>query len=1097
MADSRRYALGNQLDIEQLLLEAQHRWLRPAEICEILRNYQKFCIAPEPANMPSSGSLFLFDRKVLRYFRKDGHNWRKKKDGKTVKEAHERLKAGSIDVLHCYYAHGEENENFQRRSYWMLEDDLSHIVLVHYREVKGNRTNFNRIKETEEAIPYSQETEDILPNSEIDSSGASNFHLNNYRVPSQTTDTTSLNSVQASDYEDTESAYNHQASSGLHCFLESQQSMVEKINAGLANPYFDASSSRDFQGKLSAISRVDFVSLTLADKVKDSNNPESKHLDFALWDDILGNGTSGGEAVPLQPSFPETQPDTIGVLSKQENQILGQLFTSNLEIQEFGSHLQVQEEWQTSESKLPLDRVVQTELASEVTSKFHEDVIRANLLNSLEPCFADNDNLQNHPIQNNLQVQLSNTEHEDYLKSDRENKMANYSFAIKPPLLDGSLSEEGLKKLDSFNRWMSKELGDVNESHMQSSSGAYWDSVASESRVDGSSISSQVHLDNYILGPSLSQDQLFSIIDFSPNWAYEGSEVKVLITGRFLKSQQEAEICKWSCMFGELEVPAEVIADGVLRCHTPVHKAARLPFYVTNSNRLACSEVREFEYRVSHIKDMNVIDSYSKTSEILHMQFGKLLCLSSVCPSNSDSIGVSEKSQLSDKISSLLKEDDDEWDQMLNLVSEDYSPEKAQEKLLEKLLKEKLHVWLLQKAAEGGKGPSVLDKCGQGVLHFAAALGYDWALQPTTVAGVSVNFRDANGWTALHWAAFCGRERTVAFLISLGAAPGALTDPCPQYPSGRTPADLASANGHKGIAGYLAESALSAHLVSLKLDTKEGDAAEISGSKAVQTVSERSATPISNGELSEGLSLKDSLAAVCNATQTAARIHQVFRVHSFHQKQLKEYVCGTFGMSDEQALSLLAVKMHKSGQHDLPVHTAAIRIQKKFRSWKGRKEFLIIRERIVKIQAHVRGHQVRKNYKKITWSVGILEKIILRWRRKGSGLRGFKSEALTEGSRIQDTSSKEDDYDFLKEGRKQTEERLQKALARVKSMVRYPEGREQYSRLLNVVAEIQETKVYDGVLNSTEEAADLDDDDLIDLEALLDQDDDTCMPPTM
>ena len=40
----------------------------------------------------SGGSLFLFDRKVLRYFRKDGHNWRKKKDGKTVKEAHERLK---------------------------------------------------------------------------------------------------------------------------------------------------------------------------------------------------------------------------------------------------------------------------------------------------------------------------------------------------------------------------------------------------------------------------------------------------------------------------------------------------------------------------------------------------------------------------------------------------------------------------------------------------------------------------------------------------------------------------------------------------------------------------------------------------------------------------------------------------------------------------------------------------------------------------------------------------------------------------------------------------------------------------------------------
>jgi hypothetical protein len=44
-------------DIQQILLEAQHRWLRPAEICEILTNYQRFRIAPEPAHMPPSNIL--------------------------------------------------------------------------------------------------------------------------------------------------------------------------------------------------------------------------------------------------------------------------------------------------------------------------------------------------------------------------------------------------------------------------------------------------------------------------------------------------------------------------------------------------------------------------------------------------------------------------------------------------------------------------------------------------------------------------------------------------------------------------------------------------------------------------------------------------------------------------------------------------------------------------------------------------------------------------------------------------------------------------------------------------------------------------------
>ncbi|GMN58021.1 hypothetical protein TIFTF001_027105 [Ficus carica] len=127
---------ANETNLGQILEEAQNRWLRPNEIYEILRNYQKFRLAPEPPVRPPAGSLFLFDQKALRYFRNDGHRWRKKKDGKTVKEAHEKLKAGSVDVLHCYYAHGEENENFQRRSYWMLDGQLEHIVLVHYREVK-------------------------------------------------------------------------------------------------------------------------------------------------------------------------------------------------------------------------------------------------------------------------------------------------------------------------------------------------------------------------------------------------------------------------------------------------------------------------------------------------------------------------------------------------------------------------------------------------------------------------------------------------------------------------------------------------------------------------------------------------------------------------------------------------------------------------------------------------------------------------------------------------------------------------------------------------------------------------------------------------
>ncbi|KAJ1379892.1 P-loop containing nucleoside triphosphate hydrolase [Sesbania bispinosa] len=900
--------------------------------------------------MPPSGSLFLFDRKVLRYFRKDGHNWRKKK---------------------------------------MEKRELSHIVLVHYREVKGTKTNFRFAKENEESLPYAQQTYKIMPNTEMDTSLSSSLHPHSYQVPSQTIDT-SMNSAQASEYEEAESAFNNHASSEFYSFLELQRPVVEKIKAHITDSYCPMP-LKDDQEKLPVIPGVNYIPLSQANKIKDIHNvgltyEPSKFLGFSSWESTL-ESNAGSHHVPFQPSFPETQSNNTGINSSPSpgDEIMAQHFTISIAKQHGnGSLIQAEGSWQASGfnslsiSNCPVDAVYSGSQCEVSYNNCEQEVNGVDFQKSMEQCLLHPHKLNKVLMQNGPREKL--LEAKEKLKSDLEvnrslDGVEDSYLTLKKTLLDGCPAEEGLKKLDSFNQWMSKELGDVEESNKQSTSGAYWDEVESENGVGSTAIPSQVHLDTYVLDPSVSNDQLFSIIDYSPSWTFEGSEVKVLISGRFLRTLHDAEHCNWSCMFGEVEVQAEIIGNGVLCCHTPPHKAGRVPFYVTCSNRLACSEVREFDFRVNHTRQVNTAgDNRGSTSDTFKIRFGELLSLEHAFPQCLDSISVSEKSQL------------------------------------------------------------------------ITALGYDWALEPTIVAGVNVNFRDINGWTALHWAAFVAvlasyfiRERTVASLISLGAAPGALTDPCPEYPSGRTPADLASANGHKGIAGYLAESFLSAHLKSLDLNR---DVGEKSGAEVVQRVQEQNTAQVNDEDLSYELSLKDSLAAVCNATQAAA----------------------------------LNVKPHKSRLSDEPVHAAATRIQNKFRSWKGRKEFLMIRQRIVKIQAHVRGHQVRKNCGKIIWSVGILEKVILRWRRKGSGLRGFKSEAIAEE---------------LWNKVKQTEKRLEKALARVKSMVQYPEARDQYHRLLNVVTEIQENQVkHDRFFNNSEETREFD--NLIDLEALLDED--TFMP---
>ncbi|PWZ32876.1 Calmodulin-binding transcription activator 1 [Zea mays] len=228
---------------------------------------------------------------------------------------------------------------------------------------------------------------------------------------------------------------------------------------------------------------------------------------------------------------------------------------------------------------------------------------------------------------------------------------------------------------------------------------------------------------------------------------------QVSVTGTFLVNKEHVESHRWSCMFGDVEVPAEVLTDGTLRCYALAHQSGRVPFYVTCSNMVACSEVREFEYRDSEAHYMETSRSQANgVNEMhLHIRLEKLLTL-----------GPDDHQMLA--INSLML--DGKWSNQESSVKEVVSTARVQS--LKKLVKEKLHQWLICKVNDDGKGPNVLCKEGQGVIHFVAALGYDWAIRPIIIAGVNVNFRDAHGWTALHWAASLGRERTVSVLIANG-----------------------------------------------------------------------------------------------------------------------------------------------------------------------------------------------------------------------------------------------------------------------------------------------------------------------------------------
>ncbi|KAM0831526.1 hypothetical protein ACQ4PT_065483 [Festuca glaucescens] len=118
------------LNFEKLKAEAAARWFRPNEIYAVLANNERFKVHAQPIDKPVSGTIVLYDRKVVRNFRKDGHDWKKKKDGKTVQEAHEKLKIGNEERVHVYYARGEHNPNFFRRCYWLLDKERMVAALL-------------------------------------------------------------------------------------------------------------------------------------------------------------------------------------------------------------------------------------------------------------------------------------------------------------------------------------------------------------------------------------------------------------------------------------------------------------------------------------------------------------------------------------------------------------------------------------------------------------------------------------------------------------------------------------------------------------------------------------------------------------------------------------------------------------------------------------------------------------------------------------------------------------------------------------------------------------------------------------------------------
>ncbi|XP_054165100.1 calmodulin-binding transcription activator 2-like [Oppia nitens] len=118
----------------------RHRWSTNEEIAAILIAVDKHeqWLSKEVQIRPKSGSMMLYSRKRVRY-RRDGYCWKKRKDGKTTREDHMKLKVQGTECIYGCYVHSAVLPTFHRRCYWLLQNP--DIVLVHYLNVPYNDDN--------------------------------------------------------------------------------------------------------------------------------------------------------------------------------------------------------------------------------------------------------------------------------------------------------------------------------------------------------------------------------------------------------------------------------------------------------------------------------------------------------------------------------------------------------------------------------------------------------------------------------------------------------------------------------------------------------------------------------------------------------------------------------------------------------------------------------------------------------------------------------------------------------------------------------------------------------------------------------------------
>ncbi|XP_025407991.1 calmodulin-binding transcription activator 1 isoform X2 [Sipha flava] len=713
----------------------RHRWNTNEEIAAILINFERHneWQSKEVKIRPKSGSMLLYSRKKVRY-RRDGYCWKKRKDGKTTREDHMKLKVQGTECIYGCYVHSAILPTFHRRCYWLLQNP--DMVLVHYLNVPYPDDNKLSVISPSLALWADRKewTKDELLSQLKPMFYEEDPDLNN-EMEVSTAECVAAMVTQLMEWQ--KNARATLLSRTLECGCpdstcadgQSCSRPIRRISPSDSNQVSSTTGNRSRPGTMLLTnhhvnpSRTTMNTLMITNHVNKTQNGQT-----SLNNNLLSDSTRDFRNQSQQQ--PQPQQSQQQIILKHEcrdnNQILNnRQSTINVANNNHIPTTMISYKPQGADEVIHIYTEKQPYHSSpnqnEHVHLFHGQEHLKSQSDSVKSEFYNvtldlsNDDIQQ-TLSANMPVSCANADHLLRLDDDRDNKN-----------LDGT-GDDVFVSLDAFDMLTDFQELDILEHATQQASSLVTDIVTNSGDLQPHG---QAQLDIDVL----------QITDYCPEWAFPEGGVKVLITGPWYSSSS------YTVMFDTISVPSTLIQGGVLRCYCPAHDIGTVTLQVVVDGR-PISTTAIFEYRQHEFP----------------------LTISSLSMPHAPSLLKFHLLQKLDTLEDYLQPNSQQADHPLkeNIVM--FSKPNFEDHLVNYCEKMKQFSW----KSESECNVKHLDT-ETTILHMAAFLGYSklvcillqWKLENVSMfleMEVNVSKQDREGYTPLMWACKKGHKDTAILL---------------------------------------------------------------------------------------------------------------------------------------------------------------------------------------------------------------------------------------------------------------------------------------------------------------------------------------------